>query len=479
MKKIYLLSILFLSASIFAQVGIGTITPGSTLDVQGSVQTKLRRVVANSSILNDDQILLGVATSEITLTLPDLTNSGQGRKYTVKNINSSGGTNLKVVSTGNLINISVGGGSVNEVSIKPGESIEIVRIDNATGVLWHVINYKSGSETLGDNNIYTTDGTLTANRTVNLSNRTISFKGTSPELFSIERSSTSATTPSYVALKKNNSSDPAINGAVVSGMTLGSLSFSGNSGSGYVGDVLSGRTSITSTATENFTPTAGGSNLQLSTVPNGTIVKQVRMTITDQGNVGIGNQSPTTKLDINNGTVNGAIKIADGTQGENKVLTSDANGVGTWQNTSVTNITGTTPSSDFVFGAAADKYMGAQITLTEGKWFIFLGLLVNGATAANTRYAARFSLSSSQTTNVTTGFSFINNNRFILTQASNGSAGAMTYGMFANGIVRVDVTSPSLTLYLWDVNTRGFGTVNSTLLVTSNGENYLFAIKAS
>lgn len=55
-----------------------------------------------------------------------------------------------------------------------------------------------------------------------------------------------------------------------------------------------------------------------------------RMTITATGNVGIGNLNPTYKLDVKS-TTTGAIKIVDGTQAVNKVLTSDANGVGTWQ----------------------------------------------------------------------------------------------------------------------------------------------------
>ena len=48
------------------------------------------------------------------------------------------------------------------------------------------------------------------------------------------------------------------------------------------------------------------------------------------GNVGIGTTAPTKRLHIDNGTTAGAIRIVDGTQGAGKVLTSDANGVGTW-----------------------------------------------------------------------------------------------------------------------------------------------------
>ncbi|MCH8153141.1 MAG: hypothetical protein IH830_12320 [Planctomycetes bacterium] len=52
-----------------------------------------------------------------------------------------------------------------------------------------------------------------------------------------------------------------------------------------------------------------------------------RMTILHgSGNVGIGTTAPTEKLDVA-----GSVRITDGTQGEGKVLTSDASGVGTWQ----------------------------------------------------------------------------------------------------------------------------------------------------
>lgn len=61
------------------------------------------------------------------------------------------------------------------------------------------------------------------------------------------------------------------------------------------------------------------------------------VTVLDNGNVGIGNPIPATKLDINNGTTLGAIKIVDGSQGVGKVLTSDANGIGSWSS-STTNL---------------------------------------------------------------------------------------------------------------------------------------------
>ncbi len=62
----------------------------------------------------------------------------------------------------------------------------------------------------------------------------------------------------------------------------------------------------------------GGLILNTGGATNGLIV--------DKGNVGIGTASPGAKLDIS-----GNIKIADGTQGTDKVLTSDASGVARWK----------------------------------------------------------------------------------------------------------------------------------------------------
>ncbi|WP_336686438.1 hypothetical protein [Chryseobacterium bernardetii] len=68
--------------------------------------------------------------------------------------------------------------------------------------------------------------------------------------------------------------------------------------------------------------------------------------ILSNGNIGVGTVSPANKLDIRSST-NGALKIVDGTQGNAKVLTSDANGVATWKdlpvsaNTNIYNSNGT------------------------------------------------------------------------------------------------------------------------------------------
>jgi hypothetical protein len=63
------------------------------------------------------------------------------------------------------------------------------------------------------------------------------------------------------------------------------------------------------------------------------------LTIDGNNNVGIGTATPAAKLDIA-----GNIKITDGTEGNGKVLTSDANGLATWK----------TPVDDIYFLATSD-----------------------------------------------------------------------------------------------------------------------------
>jgi hypothetical protein len=57
-----------------------------------------------------------------------------------------------------------------------------------------------------------------------------------------------------------------------------------------------------------------------------------RMTIADNGKIGINNINPTARLDVA-----GNIKIADGTQGNGKVLTSDVDGNASWQSQAYSN----------------------------------------------------------------------------------------------------------------------------------------------
>src|SRR5688572_11883729 len=75
----------------------------------------------------------------------------------------------------------------------------------------------------------------------------------------------------------------------------------------------------------------------------------VKLQILNNGFVGIGTETPTTKLHVV-----GNLRIVDGAQATGKVLTSDANGIATWQ----------TPSA----GAETDPQVGSAISNCVPKW---------------------------------------------------------------------------------------------------------------
>ncbi|MDQ1162918.1 hypothetical protein QE422_003286 [Chryseobacterium sp. SORGH_AS 447] len=189
-------------------------------------------------------------------------------------------------------------------------------------------------------------------------------------------------------------------------------------------------------------------------------------------NVGIGTSAPGARLEVNNGSTAGAIKIIDGTQGANKVLTSDANGVGTWKKSSATisTILGTLPSST-VNDLSTNKYLGAYITLSPGKWLIYLNVQVNDVnTIPSGQYAwVRYTLSSSNSSgngSDHTGLNFL--------QSSVVSSNLTYTGAYwpCQGVLPVEVTTGG-TFYIWAVNCNG---AVSGLSIGNNPENYIFAI---
>ena len=78
------------------------------------------------------------------------------------------------------------------------------------------------------------------------------------------------------------------------------------------------------------------------------------MVILKNGNTGFGISIPTAKLDVV-----GTVKIADGSQGAGKVLSSDANGLASW----VTLAVGSTLDASYDFGGAG---AGNTINATDG-----------------------------------------------------------------------------------------------------------------
>ena len=103
----------------------------------------------------------------------------------------------------------------------------------------------------------------------------------------------------------------------------------------------------------------------------------VRMTIAGNGNVGIGALTPSRLLHVNSTTA-GAVRIVDGTQATNRVLTSDATGVATWQQVGINNIVGNLGSGGATINYLTGPYLqtGANITLPPGRYAINVNMLL-------------------------------------------------------------------------------------------------------
>ncbi len=123
--------------------------------------------------------------------------------------------------------------------------------------------------------------------------------------------------------------------------------------------------------------TAAGTNFLGTTDAVDFVVKTnntERMRVLSTGNVGIGTLAPASSLHIVATATNTGFQLQDGTEGLNKILTSDAAGKASWQIPIISNIVlGVIPATSFTAAAIAgnnDFYSGVSYSLTAGVWEI-------------------------------------------------------------------------------------------------------------
>lgn len=195
--------------------------------------------------------------------------------------------------------------------------------------------------------------------------------------------------------------------------------------------------------------------------------------VTENGQIGIGTTSPTTKLEINNGTTAGAIKIVDGTQGVNKVLMSNESGVGTWQTPASIRptIIGTFPSpavSRFSNTASTRINTSIFISLPKGKWIVNAGFTIEYKVANSHKWIHAYLSSSSGNAVINTGFKHLGP-----ATINTAFAGKLSTDLnFVSGSSVIEVTADNVDIYLL-IETLGY---NEWLFTTNAYENYFFAI---
>lgn len=141
--------------------------------------------------------------------------------------------------------------------------------------------------------------------------------------------------------------------ALTSSQNIGNFYFTGYDGAKFAA-AANINCAIDGTPALNSMP----GSLSFSTTAVGSVSPSTRMTIKNNGNIGMGTNTPLDKLHVV-----GNIRMVDGNQATGKVLTSDANGTANWQSIPVsgwgltgnsgtsasTNFVGTTDDADLVF----------------------------------------------------------------------------------------------------------------------------------
>lgn len=132
MKRFFITFGLSFTTLVFAQVGINTSNPNSTLSVNGSLEAKYNEITSSYLLTKNDHFISYTGSSGAIITLPPVGNgntSFSGRIYKIKNISAS---NLTLQpSDGNFIRSTDLTGMAN-YTIPPGNYAEIVNNTNTS-----------------------------------------------------------------------------------------------------------------------------------------------------------------------------------------------------------------------------------------------------------------------------------------------------------------------------------------------------------
>lgn len=239
-----------------------------------------------------------------------------------------------------------------------------------------------------------------------------------------------------------------VNGKVATAPVLVSASngLTATSGNVALGGALTAATTITGAANKLSIT---------STATDGFAVDGTTLSV-DAANhrVGFGTAAPATSLDVRGATAGTALRIADGSQGADKVLISDASGNASWAtfagNTKV--VWGTLSATSSTYPLSANKYTGSFITLPPGKWTVNITMTLSTTNATSPNIVTGAGLWERATlSDVSTGTTGAASLDIIgaAKQVAGGMTGPNDYGLLAGSLMISNTSGANKTYYFW------------------------------
>jgi hypothetical protein len=335
-----------------AQIGIGTVSPNSTLDLRGSFAPIYRSFTGATGLTTSDHTLLFAGTSATTATLPDATTC-PGRVYIIKNFSSTLPTPVLTLATVSSQQID---GLASWLLNQTGQSVMVISDGNNWEVFDQYLPAAAGSYwSQGGNNVtgVTTLGTTSAYDLPFITNNTEKMRITSAGSVGIGSTSFSANPEALLVYQNNATSFNVIGGKGNLNNYLQLNIQNLNSGSNASSDVVA--TADNGNETTNYVDlgmnsstyntssiTGGADNAYLYSSANdfvvgnstagknlifftgGAAATNEAMRINGTGNIGIGNINPAYKLDVN-----GAIHTGTGSSSTGSLLFSNSTNANT------------------------------------------------------------------------------------------------------------------------------------------------------
>jgi len=221
MKNKYLLllfTVLTLQAK--AQVGIGTVTPNSTLDVRGAVSAIVRTFTGGTSLTINDHTVIFTGSVAASATLPDATTC-PGRIYCIKNFSTTSPTPVLTVTTSSSQLID---GSASWILDEPNKTITLI----SDGSNWEVFSQSTpvaGSATTGSGWNEGGNNVTGAKALGTISNHDLPFQTNSGEkmrITAVGNLGIGTTSPAY-SLQVNATANPLYLAGVQTGLGTDSL----------------------------------------------------------------------------------------------------------------------------------------------------------------------------------------------------------------------------------------------------------------